>query len=242
MALAENKRVGREHDKRVARGDSTRAQIIAAAREVLGSQGFSETTVRSVAEQADVQPSLIHYHFRSMEALFVAVLVQENERLGKVWEDIADSDMPLSEKLLATTAYLRDKKTMRHSRQLWELWAASLSNEELATHWRATIKRHRETVRHAVVEWVDEFGVALPVDVHVLVEAYYDFLLGAEIAILGGLSPDATPELKAIEALADLIARVEKAQKPSRSRRSNGGRVKSNAKPKATPRARKSRA
>ena len=240
MALAEDKRVAREHEKRVIRGDSTRAQIISAARDVLTSHGFSETTVRSVAEQAGVQPSLIHYHFRTMEALFVAVLVQENERLGKAWEDIANSDMSLSEKLLATTAYLRQDETMRHSRQLWELWAAGLSNQELAKHWRAAIEKHRGTVRHAVQQWVDDLGVRLPVDADVVAGAYLDFLMGAEVALLGGLSPGAVPELKAIEALADLIARVEGARKSSRSRGS-GGRSKAKAPPKSKPKARRSR-
>jgi AcrR family transcriptional regulator len=242
MALAQTNRVAREDDKRIARGDVTRSQIISAAREVLGSVGFSETTVRSVAEQAGVQPSLIHYHFGTMEALFVAVLVQENERLGKVWADIAEADMPLSQKLLATTAYLRQEKTMRHSRQLWELWAASLSNEELATHWRAANEPHRETVKRAVEQWVADLGVVLPVKVDVLVGAYFDFLLGAEIAILGGLSPDAARELKAIEALADLIARVERAHKPSRSRGNDGGRAPSKGKATAKAKPRKLRA
>lgn len=209
MALADDKRVLREDDKRVARGDLTRSQLVEAAREILGSLGFSETTVRAVAEQAKVQPSLIHYHFGTMEALFVAVLEEENERLSRGWREIADSDMSLSEKLLATTAYLRNEKTMRHSRQLWELWAAGLASEELATHWRAAMEKHRETVRHALEQWVADLGVALPVDVDVLAGVYLDFLMGREVSMLGGLSDQGASRLEAIKALALLIDGVE---------------------------------
>jgi len=209
MAAPKASQGGREDDKRIARGDLTRSQIVTAALDVLGSLGFSETTVRSVAEQAGVQPSLIHYHFGTMEALFVAVLEQENERLSRGWEEIANSDLALSEKLLATTAYLRQAATMRHSRQLWELWAAGLANEELATHWRAAILKHRETVRQALEQWTTELDVALPMDVDVLAGAYADFLLGVEVSLLGGISDHTATRLDAIEALATFIAQAE---------------------------------
>ena len=53
----------RKVDLRRARGDDTRVQILAAARDGLAENGAAATTTRAIAERAGVQLSLVHYHF-----------------------------------------------------------------------------------------------------------------------------------------------------------------------------------
>ncbi|MDL5157492.1 TetR/AcrR family transcriptional regulator [Actinomycetospora termitidis] len=56
-------------------GDSgTREAILAAARARFTEQGFRETTMRSVAAAADVDPALVHHFFGSKEGLFATAM------------------------------------------------------------------------------------------------------------------------------------------------------------------------
>jgi len=55
-------------------GPDTRGQILDSARASFAEKGFGRTTIRSVAAQAGVDPSLVHHYFGSKDDLFVAAL------------------------------------------------------------------------------------------------------------------------------------------------------------------------
>jgi AcrR family transcriptional regulator len=69
--------------RREGRGDaaSTRAALLRAARELFSAQGFDRTTVRAIAERADVNQALLFRYFGSKDALFTAVLADEVREL-----------------------------------------------------------------------------------------------------------------------------------------------------------------
>jgi AcrR family transcriptional regulator len=69
--------------RREGRGDaaSTRAALLRAARELFSAQGFDRTTVRAIAERADVNQALLFRYFGSKDALFTAVLGDEVREL-----------------------------------------------------------------------------------------------------------------------------------------------------------------
>jgi AcrR family transcriptional regulator len=52
----------------------TRAVVLAAARERFAAQGYAGTSVRGVASDAGVDPSLVHHYFGSKDDLFLAAL------------------------------------------------------------------------------------------------------------------------------------------------------------------------
>jgi AcrR family transcriptional regulator len=52
----------------------SRAQILAAARELFGKHGFLRTTIRAVASKAGVDAALVHYFFKTKEKLFAAAV------------------------------------------------------------------------------------------------------------------------------------------------------------------------
>jgi len=82
-------------DLRKARGEDTRSQILAAARDELAAHGAAATTTRSIAERAGVQLSLVHYHFGGKQQLLAAVLDVENERLLERQREMFDAPKPL---------------------------------------------------------------------------------------------------------------------------------------------------
>lgn len=48
----------------------TREQILQAAREQFAGRGYNKTTLRSIADAADVHPALLHHYFRSKQQLY----------------------------------------------------------------------------------------------------------------------------------------------------------------------------
>lgn len=66
---------GRQPDGRRGRrpgGGDTRGAILAAARSLFASRGFTRTSIRAIARRARVDPSLVLHYFESKDALFLA--------------------------------------------------------------------------------------------------------------------------------------------------------------------------
>ena len=55
-----------------ARGEETRARIVAAAFKVFGEEGFEQASTRRIAAEAGVTPPTLQYHFDSKEGLHLA--------------------------------------------------------------------------------------------------------------------------------------------------------------------------
>ena len=55
-----------------ARGEETRARIVAAALKVFGEEGFEQASTRRIAAEAGVTPPALQYHFDSKEGLHLA--------------------------------------------------------------------------------------------------------------------------------------------------------------------------
>ena len=62
-----------EHSTRAA---DTRTRILEAAFHVLGRQGYENTSIKDIAEEAGVAQGLVHYHFKSKQQLVLAVLAE----------------------------------------------------------------------------------------------------------------------------------------------------------------------
>lgn len=197
-------------DRRRARGADTRAQILDAARDVLAGRGYAATTMRAIADTADVQPSLVHYHFGGKQQLLVAVLERENERLLVRQRALFAGSQPLAEKYLISCAYLSEDLRSGYVRILWELWAVGLADERLRKQWRAAIAGWRDLLTQVATEWTAEHDVELPISPRALATLVGDAFLGAETEILAGVGEDQAPHLDALTAVAGLIEWAER--------------------------------
>jgi AcrR family transcriptional regulator len=196
-------------DQRIARGDATRAQIVAAARGMLQHEGYAATTMRAVAERAGVQLSLVHYHFGGKRQLLVAVLEHENARLLERQRELYAGPEPLAEKWRTACAYLQEDLRSGYVRILWELWAAGLADEDLACRWRETMADWRVLLESVVERWAADVAVALPIAPRALATLVANAFQGAEVELLAGVSEDEAPHYEALEAVAALIERLE---------------------------------
>ncbi|MEV6108472.1 TetR family transcriptional regulator [Streptomyces sp. NPDC051940] len=59
-------------DSRARRSDATRAKILAAARERFAADGYERATIRAIARDAAIDPSMVMRYYGSKEGLFAA--------------------------------------------------------------------------------------------------------------------------------------------------------------------------
>jgi AcrR family transcriptional regulator len=203
-------------DLRRARGDDTRQQILAAARDALAENGTAGTTTRSIADRAGVQLSLVHYHFGGKQQLLAAVLDGENEVLLERQRALYDSPGTLADKWRAACAYLREDLSSGYVRIGWELWAAGLADPDLAQRWREALSGWRELLTRVAEEWTAEHGVDLPISPRALATLAGDAFLGAEAEILAGVTEDEAPHYEALESIARLIEWAERRDRSAR--------------------------
>lgn len=197
-------------DLRVARGRSTRAQLLAAATDLLREQGYAATSMRAVAERAETQLSLVHYHFGSKRGLLVAVLDDLTEHLLERQQAMFTDERAFADQWRTACDYLREDIRSGYVRILWELWAAGLADPELAERWRATQRGWREVIQLRLERLQTEQGVELPMRPRALTTLIANLFEGAETEILAGVSEDESPHLEALEACATLIERAER--------------------------------
>jgi AcrR family transcriptional regulator len=198
-------------DLRLERGRATRAQLVAAAADVLDEQGYAATSMRAVAERAGTRLSLVHYHFGSKRQLLIAVMEDLTDGLLERQQAMWSDDRPFAEQWRTACAYLRDDVGSGYVRILWELWAAGLSDPELAERWRATQRGWRGLIVERLGRWQAEHGIELPLPLLALATLIGNLFEGAETEILAGVPEAEAPHLAALEACAALIESTERA-------------------------------
>ena len=79
---------------------NTRAEILSAARGVFARKGSNGTSVREVADTANVNTAMIYFHFSDKNGLYQAVLADSMSVLAGIWEDkVFSSDAPVRKKI-----------------------------------------------------------------------------------------------------------------------------------------------
>jgi AcrR family transcriptional regulator len=196
-------------DGRAARGQATRLRIVDAARDVLVERGYSDTSTRAVAERADVQLSLVHYHFGGRHQLLIAVLEHENQELLERQHRLYAEPGPLAEKWRTACGFLDEDLRSGYVRVLWELWAAGLADPELASHWRDAMAGWRDLLESVFARWSEELGLELPVPPKVLGSLIANVFQGIEVELLAGVSDPEATHRQSLEWLGTLIAEAE---------------------------------
>jgi len=196
-------------DKRAVRGQETRLRILDAARQMLVEHGAGGTSTRSVAEEAGVPLSLVHYHFGGKQGLLVAVLERENSELLERQRALYAAPGPLAEKWRTACSFLDTDIRSGYVRVLWELWAAGLADETLAAGWRSAMGGWRSLLESVFAGWAEELGIELPLRPRALATLVANVFQGIEIELLAGVPPDEAPHREVLEALGTLIERAE---------------------------------
>jgi AcrR family transcriptional regulator len=193
-------------DGRALKGQATRERIVQAARDVLVEHGHAGTSTRAVADAAGVNLSQVHYHFGGRQGLLIEVLQRENETLLARQHALFAAPGPLSEKWRLACDFLDDDMESGYVRVLWELWAAGLTDPELATGWREAVVKWHELLESVFEAWIEDVGLELPISARVMTNLVSDVFYGIEVHRLGGLEAG---HREMLDALGVLIERAE---------------------------------
>jgi AcrR family transcriptional regulator len=195
-----------ETDGRALKGAATRERIIEAARDVLVTHGHAGTSTRAVADEAGVNLSQVHYHFGGRQGLLLEVLHRENEALLARQNALYAAPGPLSEKWRLACDFLDHDLESGYVRVLWELWAAGLTDPDLAEGWRDAVRGWHDLLTSVFEAWVEDVGLDLPLEPPVLATLTSDVFLGIEVHLLGGFE---APHRQVLEMMGALIERAE---------------------------------
>jgi len=118
-----------------AKTSKTRSMLLDAAEELMRENGYAAVTSRKLAAKAGLKPQLVHYYFRTMDDLFVALFQRVGEFLLRRQEQVLQSEHPL--------------------RAIWELsnnpTGVVLSYEFVA------LANHRKAIRSEIAEFGERF-------------------------------------------------------------------------------------
>jgi len=114
---------------------ATRSALLDAAERLMRDEGYAAVTSRRVASEAGLKPQLVHYYFRTMDDLFLALI-----RRG------AEANR---ERLVAAL------ETDRPWRALWEL---STDTRGAVLHLEFTaLANHRKVIKAEIARYAEEF-------------------------------------------------------------------------------------
>jgi AcrR family transcriptional regulator len=94
--------VGRPPLSALADAPDRRAQIIAAAAEVIGRQGYAHTSLKDIAVAAGVTPALIYHYFDSKDDLLLALMGTLQDKLHIAVDAARDRAVEPFERIAAT--------------------------------------------------------------------------------------------------------------------------------------------
>jgi AcrR family transcriptional regulator len=191
-------------NKNVARGEATRAQLIAIATRLFASRGYEDTSIGAVLREAGVSRGSLYHHFAGKEALFEAVLEDVEVRVGgAVIAAAADTAGPVAALRAGFLAWIRIAGDPVVQRILLIDAPAVLG----WARWRAMEERHALGLIRATLQAVADGGSLRPD----LVDTLAHVLLASvnEVALLVARSDDPDSAMKAgAGAIDELLQRL----------------------------------
>lgn len=206
----------------------TKSKILDAAYRRLAEQGYAALSVREIARDAGVNHALINYHFRTKDQLVIAVLDEANRQLLARQQQMYAEPGDFAQKWARARRFYAQDLASGFVRVQAELWAASLSNEDLRAKFLPRIQAWKKVVLDAVRDALNTLaagGVKLPppFTAEVIATWVAEFWLGMEFADLIGEREERARHQEALDAmqhlLEDLDARVRAAAKTARRRK-----------------------
>ena len=168
------------------RNGETAERITDAARSCLLEDGYAALSTRKVAERAGVPLSQIHYHFGSKQALVLALLDRENQRLVERQRLMYGADKPLWLRYQQACDFLEDDLASGYVRVLQEMIAVGWSNHVVARRVLALMEAWIDLLEDVTAEAEHLLGSLGPFSAKDIATLIGLSFLGGEAVILLG--------------------------------------------------------
>ena len=168
-----------------ARGQAVRQRLLDAAIELVPERGWPAVSTRILAERAGVTPSVVHYHFPSLQALLIEAALGALREVGGAFESMLETVATPTEAVDAMLASVGGYTgTDPMSLLFIEAYLAATRDDEL----RRGIAEIMTGLRAKVATWLDAHGVVDGEGTAAVLVAMVDGLL-----LHRALAPDAVP-------------------------------------------------
>ena len=187
----------------------TRERILDAARHLVVTAGISRLSTRSIADEAGVPLSQLHYHFGGKKQLVLALLERQNQRLLRRQQALYADALPLWQQWEQACDFLEDDLRSGYVQVLHEMIAAGWSDDAVAERVRDGLRGWFELLAEVAgraAERLDGLGPFTPEEVAALVG---DAFVGAEALILLGFAEAQLPSRAALRKVGVLIRTAE---------------------------------
>ena len=143
--MTTTRRIGAETSK-------TRAVLLDAAETLMLEEGYAAVTSRRVAAAAGLKPQLVHYYFRTMDDLFLALFRRRAEQGLERQARAFESEQPL----WAVWELSRDP---RGNALTMEFMALANHRKEIRAELAASAERYRSELRQGLEAVFERYGV-----------------------------------------------------------------------------------
>jgi TetR/AcrR family transcriptional regulator len=147
--MASRRRLGQHNS-------ATRAAILEAAAKVLLEEGVTKLTSRRISQKAGIKSQLVHYYFRTMEDLTVALMQREGDDVLRGLARAAASDEPLR-------AFWQLELESRASTLITKLIALATHRERIRDEAIRYAQHGRGIQAEAIARHLELRGVAAPI-------------------------------------------------------------------------------
>jgi AcrR family transcriptional regulator len=135
--------------------DQRRAQMMAAALEVISERGYADTRIADVADRAGISPALVIYYFKTKDQLLTEAIRQYEDSWYAVGQRRM-AELPTSaariEEIVAMSCLPEADPEPASSWQLWlDFWAQAARHPEVASVRRKSDERWRDEITALVV-------------------------------------------------------------------------------------------
>ncbi|MCV7197791.1 TetR/AcrR family transcriptional regulator [Mycobacterium angelicum] len=131
-----------------------RGRLLDAAEQLMIEEGYAAVTSRRLANKAGLKPQLVHYYFRTMDELFVAVFRRRAEEGLQIQAQALASPQPL-------WALWRFGTDPAFTRISMEFMALANHRKEMRAEIAYYAERFREAERQAVTSALQRYGSVL---------------------------------------------------------------------------------
>jgi AcrR family transcriptional regulator len=135
--------------------DQRRAQMMAAALQVISERGYADTRIADVAERAGISPALVIYYFKTKDQLLTEAIRQYEDSwyaVGQRRMAQLPSAAARIEEIVAMSCLPEADPEPASSWQLWlDFWAQAARNPEVASVRRKSDERWRDEIAGLVL-------------------------------------------------------------------------------------------
>lgn len=180
----------------VSKGQKTRRKIVMSALDLFSKNGFSNTSIKMIADSCKMSQSAIFNHFKTKEKLVEAVITdistQNSAYVAELFEESDTGYIRLQKFFVGSVTWAAENK--RPAQLLLLLYYLATFDEDFKEYYLRVAKTGRQGILELLTSMENEGKVRFHCDLGLVSGSIHHFIVGACIHALCFPSDAATPQ------------------------------------------------